>query len=265
MSAVQSFFLPIKPSKQAVTVFLKYIAFVMAVVFMAIFMAKANALLRSPHANFDIGFIFDAFAQTLIAFHAWLFAIALAYIISVFTVRGAFLNVFVLVAFAIVLQNGWSFLSKVIDVADAKFTIYEINVLQDADKLDESFNTFNQVVPEAQPFILEAIALNPFTPARTLDKMIKVNEALIGNQLQSLYYFQPNNPRGSSVKSLIAKHPHASSEVLSTLAESTSKEVLMEVAANPRTPKRVLQNLQHNAYSEVSAQSTTNLEKNAKK
>ncbi|MBS0286760.1 MAG: hypothetical protein JSR17_05650 [Proteobacteria bacterium] len=205
ITSLKNFFIPVKPSKQVVTLFLKYTAMIMAVVFVAIFMAQANALLRNPHAVIEVGFILNAFGKTLLAFHAWMFALAFAYLLIAFFVRSSLVNIFVWLALVIVLKNGWLFLSNAIDVLDAKFTIYEINLLQDPDKLDEHFNNFNQIAPSAQPFILEAIALNPFTPKRTLDKMLKVNDSLISGKLESIYYFQPNNAEGNSVKSLITK------------------------------------------------------------
>lgn len=223
--ALKHFFYPIAFSRKSIKLFLKYFLIIIAIVFAAQFMVQANVLLRTVNPVITVGFIFIPFVATLSSIKVWCFAILLAYLLTVVAIKSPKLNFFVLIFLAITLRFVWVFTESFIEVMNTKMALYEINMLHDANMLNDKFNTYQTFPKASQPFILEAIALNPFTTEETLAKLAKVNESFVNDRLESLYYYQPNNIQGLSVKQLVAQHPNTSKEVLKILSRDADPRV----------------------------------------
>ncbi len=218
-------------------------AITMAIVFAAVFMAQANTILRSSSSTASVGFIFLPLVATLSALQVWYFAAALAYVITAFKIPSPKINLLFLLSLAIVLKCVGDFSAKVKDVMETKLEIYEINLLQSENAIQDKFNNYSNFSKESQPFILEAMALNPFTNSTTLDSIANINDPNLENGLGSVYYFQENNAKGFSVKRLVARHKNTSTDTLKKLSKSSSEYIIADVASNPSTPKAVLDEL----------------------
>lgn len=240
---LKQFLLPLPFSGKVLKHLLKVMLFFMVVVFIADFMVQANAMLRSSSSTASVGFIFLPFLAVLTAFKAWVFAFALAYLITAFTFHAPKLNIFVLLCIGIIIQGVWQFSGDVLDVIKSKMVIYEINMLHDSTMLNDKFKEYPQFTKEVQPFVLEAIALNPYTSSETLDSIAKTKEVVFEKRLDSLFYFQPTNSKGFSVKRLVARHQNTSPETLRALSHTQDSSIVEGVIENEKTPLSILEDL----------------------
>ncbi len=240
---LKHFFLPMPLSAPVVKSILKYMFWFMAVVFAAHFMVQANTIMRSGSSTASIGFIFLPIEATISAARVWLFAFALGYFITALLLDSPKFNIFVFIFVFIILKGIFLFTSAALDVIKTKLTIYEINAIHGSNLIDNQLAQYTIYPKENQPFILEAIVLNPFTSSETLDQIAKINEPALEDKLESLYFFQPANSKGFSVKRLIARNPNTTAETLRELAQSSSQFVVEDIVANPNTPDDVLVSL----------------------
>ena len=238
--ALKHFFYPIAFSRKSIKLFFKYFLIIMGIVFAAQFMVQANVLLRTVNPVVTVGFIFIPFVATVSSIKVWCFAIPLAYLLTVVAIKSPKLNLFVLIFLVITVRLVWGFSESFLEVMNTKMALYEINLLHDANMLNDKFNSYQTFPIASQPFILEAIALNPFTTEETLANLAKINESFVNDRLESLYYYQPNNDQGLSVKQLVAQHPNTSAEVLKILSRDADPKV--SKAAKESISKRKAKN-----------------------
>ncbi|MGD9592417.1 MAG: hypothetical protein AB7V32_07850 [Candidatus Berkiella sp.] len=230
--ALKQFIFPNLIFKSTIKTYFKYLFFIMAFAFLANFMVQANAMLRSASVTPTIGFIFTPLITTVSSIQVWIFAVASAYVLGVIHAKSPKLNVFFLLCLIVTIRLIWVFGEQVMDVMNTKFAIYEINLLQKPDNIEEKFNAYQSFPRAYQAYILEAIALNPFTSQEILAKIAKIDGAIVESKLDSLFYYQVDNEKRMSVKTLVARNPNTSKETLEALSVDVNLDVQKEAKAS---------------------------------
>ncbi|MBI2792664.1 MAG: hypothetical protein HYX61_11965 [Gammaproteobacteria bacterium] len=238
--SLKHFFLPVQPTAKALKTILYGMFAIMAFVFIAYFLIGIIAILRNSSLTASAHFVSLPYAAMVAALKTWLFALTVAYVFYVLISKNPKCNLIVILCLAFILKSVWFFSHQVIDFIQTKTAVYKINLLQNDKEIKNAFSSYQQYPEQEQKFILEAIALNPFTSEQTLAEIANLDEKTLHEKTGSIFFFQPSNSSNFAVMHLIARHPQVLPSTLEKLANSPSMLVVGEVAENPKTPQATL-------------------------
>jgi hypothetical protein len=95
---------------------------------------------------------------------------------------------------------------------------------------------------KADRYFLGALAQHPSAGANLLGRIAALRDAELFEPMGSLWDVMGSNRKGLSVMRLVARHPNTDAATLAKLAaDQNAPRVIYELAANPKTPMRVLE------------------------
>ncbi|MBS0286993.1 MAG: hypothetical protein JSR17_06840 [Proteobacteria bacterium] len=220
--------------------FAKYFGLIVAAIY---WLLCILAISRSTNSTAAIGYIFIPVTALIVFCISAFIGFWIGVIVRGILDRSYRYNFSFVLAFVIVIPIILYFASMGLEIAITYRDVNRISLMNSAELDDAFLNRPKWSLHGYDIYYLAAIAQNPNSNSKLLDRIAHLDHPQINDRIGSIFNLTYKNTKGLAVIRLVEQNPNVSVNTLEFLTDSTNYYVLGDIAANKKLSVECLRKL----------------------